>query len=261
MALSVSHVQVSCTTCSCPRFLCQTYPGSCCELSQQGAAPALPSTLIPAGIQVEFGPFEASLSLGAARVTLQGGMEVPWPPIPRSLLGAPLPLWRLRSRWSHVLLVHGAHPCCPRQAVLCVDMAALPSVPQCTHPNFRWLCKGCSCPCRNHGEGWQLGLVLPRCHRDAGWAPGLGCAEAPSPPAQGCRGARGWGLQHQPWEAASPARAPAWELGHSPAAGFGKGPAGSNTQPTSHSSKNKPRGEISIFARCIPARERGLAET
>lgn len=85
----MSHVQVSCTTCSCPVFLCQTYPGSCCELSQQGAAPALPSTLIPAGL-VEFGPFEASLSLGAARVTLQGGMEVPWATHSQKSFGSPL---------------------------------------------------------------------------------------------------------------------------------------------------------------------------
>lgn len=89
MALSMSHVQVSCTTCSCPVFLCQTYPGSCCELSQQGAAPALPSTLIPAGL-VEFGPFEASLSLGAAHVTLQGGMEVPWATHSQKTFGSPL---------------------------------------------------------------------------------------------------------------------------------------------------------------------------
>lgn len=118
-------------------------------------------------------------------------------------------------------------------------------------PSFRWLSKGCSHPAGagTQGEGAAgagAAPLSPRCCFGT-WA---GPCRGSFPTSAGVQGALGRALQHQPWEAAPlswcihTARA----AGDSPSAGFGKGPAGSNTQPTSHR-KNKPRGEIFISAR------------
>lgn len=118
------------------------FPGSCCDLPQQGPAPALPSTLIPVGL-VEFGPFEAALSPGAAHDKLQGEMEVPWATHSQVSFGSPLSRLEAQvmlgpcppSAWSPSGL-------CQAGCALCMDMAALVALLQCTPPQFQMALQG-----------------------------------------------------------------------------------------------------------------------
>lgn len=70
----------------------------------------------------------------------------------------------------------------------------------------------------------------------------------------GVGGARGWGTHPAPQGQTSRLGASRGSpltqaLSRGAAVRFGKGPAGSNIQLTRRSNKNKPRGEIFIFAR------------
>lgn len=157
-----------------------------------------------------------------------------------------------------------------------MDMAAPVSSPSSVAiPKFRCLSKSCPCPSRSWDTwgGVTVGTDPGRCWfgtsssmHGAGRRPG--CGEAHSPRPRGFGGAWGWaptGLHGastgnprcSPSMSAGPTLQPGASRGtplthafsRGAAVGFGKGPAGSNVQLTRPSNKNKPRGEIFIFAR------------
>lgn len=222
-------------------FLCQTYPGSCCDLSQQGPAPALPSTLNPVEL-VEFGPFEASMSPGAAHIKLQRGMEVPWATYSQMCFGSPL-----APAEAQVML----EPCPGTWSPPVQCQAVLASLLQCAHPQFQRALQGLLLSLQELGHtgkggswGWCCPSVTGMLLWHLAWAVQRLLPHQPRGPegleAGICSTSLGK-LHHLPDLL--------WELGQFPAVGFVKGPVGSNAQPTSHSNKNKPRGDIFIFAR------------